>query len=828
MTPYISYAYNFSGSIYVNSATSSVADSGSFTYTLNPGIYAVSAHGTSLTDFYISVPATGGPWYASQLIVVKPTKALEVKLNDADKSLVLTVSSSDARYLPINGTTISASYALSASYANNAGGSSLSTGSTYPITSSWAQSSSIANNVSYITNVVAYGAKGDGITDDTAAFQAAFDAAKLPYETSNVYGVRSGRVYIPKGKYRITSKLTVYPGMSIIGESQESVHIIPEQSDDTFYCETPDGSSSTMIRSYTFKYLTITQKTGITPTNGSAIRIRPQTITGNSASPSVASRIDIESVYIYGTYRGLHATAIQGGIVDSLNVFNCIDNGITFDAYQTFLQIRGSCSSANQKYGWYFAGPSYINLSACSADSNTLHGYYVTDSTEQSCNSNTLHVGAEGNYSGSIYLKNQKSATVTAFCAMRSGTVTEDGIIVDGSTSNVHLLNCTIPSQTSCDGYALKVINGSTDGTANVTVDGGFLGLFSASNSVSSSTPINYYNYQSANRYGYGLVSTPSRPFEFANRTYIAGTAGRELARFNSLASDSAGSSKITLTSDNGSTFGEIEQNSAAAGPFSYSTTFGDTLIRNNYTSAVGQYGNIKLVTGNTVAVTVANGTLRGNVGIGVPNPINKLDVAGNISASSITASLLGTSSWAQNAITASWSNNSLTASSISAYNTTLVLAGEMIPTTVSGSAANSSETTTYKRNYDTYDFDSAISQSVNFSVISPYNWNGTQCQTTYYWLSDTNTGSVVWSCAARSLSSGDAIDSAWGTGSLLSGSNTQSASLQTTGPTTNITIGGTTGANKITSFLIQRDAANVNDTLPVNARLYGVLIKWI
>jgi hypothetical protein len=44
-----------------------------------------------------------------------------------------------------------------------------------------------------------------------------------------------------------------------------------------------------------------------------------------------------------------------------------------------------------------------------------------------------------------------------------------------------------------------------------------------------------------------------------------------------------------------------------------------------------------------------------GNVGIGSQNPVNKLDVAGNISASVITASLLfGTSSWANNVLTAS------------------------------------------------------------------------------------------------------------------------------------------------------------------------------
>ena len=47
-----------------------------------------------------------------------------------------------------------------------------------------------------------------------------------------------------------------------------------------------------------------------------------------------------------------------------------------------------------------------------------------------------------------------------------------------------------------------------------------------------------------------------------------------------------------------------------------------------------------------------------GSVGIGVVSPVNKLDINGNISASVITASFFGTSSWATNAVTASFVSN--------------------------------------------------------------------------------------------------------------------------------------------------------------------------
>ena len=69
--------------------------------------------------------------------------------------------------------------------------------------------------------------------------------------------------------------------------------------------------------------------------------------------------------------------------------------------------------------------------------------------------------------------------------------------------------------------------------------------------------------------------------------------------------------------------------------------------------------------------------TSSGRVGIGVNTPLNKLDVAGNISCSAITASFFGTSSWSTNSLTASslisgnsYNITNLTASNISASGT--------------------------------------------------------------------------------------------------------------------------------------------------------------
>lgn len=498
-------------------------------------------------------------------------------------------------------------------------------------------------NVWDSTNVKYWGAKGDGVTDDSAAIQAAMDYAKLPYETSNVSSVRSGHVFFPKGKYRITAAINMYPGMMVTGESQESTHIVPEHNGDSFYGETPDGSSSTMLRSYTFKDITIQQKLGVTPTAGAAIRIRPQTITGTGSPVSVASRLHIDNVYIYGTYNGVHATAIQGGYIQGLQTYYCRGNGNWFDAYQTVLHIDGSVSSANGQgvtgNGWKFEGPSYIEVSGCGADSNSGYGWWVENSIEQSCYANTLNVGSEENTLGGVYLKNQNSTVVTALVIIAQGVTTQNGIVVQGQASRVKLLNCSIPTVSTCLGYALKVIDGPVDGSAGVTVTAGFLGNlnaglnivgnFQADGITQNNSPINFEGYQSGNKHGYGLITPPDYPFDFTNRTFANGTAGFELARFNRATNNNLGSAKIAVTPDSGGSLFELEQNSGGGGPYNYSTTFSDSIIRNNYTATAGQFGSIRFVTGNSIAMTIANGTLRGNVGIGTTSPTQKLQVVG-------------------------------------------------------------------------------------------------------------------------------------------------------------------------------------------------------
>jgi hypothetical protein len=85
--------------------------------------------------------------------------------------------------------------------------------------------------------------------------------------------------------------------------------------------------------------------------------------------------------------------------------------------------------------------------------------------------------------------------------------------------------------------------------------------------------------------------------------------------------------------------------------------TAGDIAILNDFAS-----GSIKMSTGGNSNVQFIISS-SGNVGIGTTSPVAKLQVNGNISGSSFTGSVFGTSSWATNASTASYVVNSISSS---------------------------------------------------------------------------------------------------------------------------------------------------------------------
>ena len=67
-------------------------------------------------------------------------------------------------------------------------------------------------------NVRDYGATGDGITDDTAAIQAAINAAELITGSTYITATHPATLYVPAGVYKITATLNFLGNIQFIGD----------------------------------------------------------------------------------------------------------------------------------------------------------------------------------------------------------------------------------------------------------------------------------------------------------------------------------------------------------------------------------------------------------------------------------------------------------------------------------------------------------------------------------------------------------------------------------------------------------------------------------
>jgi hypothetical protein len=89
-------------------------------------------------------------------------------------------------------------------------------------------------------DVRAYGAKGDGSTDDTAALQAAIDAAG-----------NNSTTFLPAGVYKITQKLRVHGGMTLAGANRVFSHIVADIPAKTGTAYFTNGSTTVTIDAQT-------------------------------------------------------------------------------------------------------------------------------------------------------------------------------------------------------------------------------------------------------------------------------------------------------------------------------------------------------------------------------------------------------------------------------------------------------------------------------------------------------------------------------------------------------------------------------------------------
>ena len=207
------------------------------------------------------------------------------------------------------------------------------------------QTISIKINNTKIANVIEYGAVGDGVTDDTQAFNDAMAAADV--------------VYVPKGSYVITGAFTIGAGKTILGEGKNISTLITTS---TIYLS--DNSS--------LRKITVNN-------TGSQINVRIQNKTG--------ATVDDIKITGSGYDYGLSLYSDTDFNINHVEIENANIDGLSIDSSSNSILTKIN-SHNNGRYGFVIGNSSDIIVSNSEIHDNTLTGLVCVNSSRLSLTAN--------------------------------------------------------------------------------------------------------------------------------------------------------------------------------------------------------------------------------------------------------------------------------------------------------------------------------------------------------------------------------------------------------------------------------------------------------
>ncbi|MFE4420452.1 glycosyl hydrolase family 28-related protein [Streptomyces sp. NPDC056817] len=260
-------------------------------------------------------------------------------------------------------------------------------------------------------NVKTYGAAGDGTADDTAAIQAAINAA-----------ASGSVVYLPAGTYKLTAALVLPSNVTLQGAGA------------TFSILKQTSNSANVLNATDVQYLTISSLgiTGPGSGTGSGIRL---TVASNPCTPYLAMEdITIRSM-------GAHGVSLELPIVSTMRriiVESC--GGWGFDLFGqttggqppgTSVALDACYANACRSGGFNLYKLAYCTLTGCAADDNPI-GYLLDTAyavTLTGC-------GAEGNTQAGVRISGGYGAALHGMFVYNNKGA---GIHVTGSAHIVSL-----------------------------------------------------------------------------------------------------------------------------------------------------------------------------------------------------------------------------------------------------------------------------------------------------------------------------------------------------------------------------------------------------
>ena len=314
----------------------------------------------------------------------------------------------------------------------------------------------------------AYGAKGDGVTDDTAAIQSALDAVIASPSKGNV-------VYLPAATYIITSALTVYSQTTVLGDGMNAT-VIKQHS------TTADGFDGTTVSNVVFSGLLV-----YGPSSGTGIGIHLD----DNAGAGINTNCRFVNVQV--SHFGSHGIEVDTPVVFSMSGCEALLNGghgfylNSNSTGGTSAALSHCYANANTQAGYYLYEQHYSSLTACAGDSNGV-GYYLSqcnaltlsgcgsesDTDNSTTYNGTAYVLSGGSALGLYHCYNYANSGVAVSCTgglthaviagfreldPKTGTAS---IKVDSSCSGVELMACSLTTVTSIAPGTAAPVPGNT------------------------------------------------------------------------------------------------------------------------------------------------------------------------------------------------------------------------------------------------------------------------------------------------------------------------------------------------------------------------------
>jgi hypothetical protein len=305
-----------------------------------------------------------------------------------------------------------------------------------------------------------FGAVGDGVTDDTAAIQAAIDS--LTQDIGNYdlqLDSRGGTVQLPPGRFLVSAPVSIRPGIVVNG-CGPNISILVNQGTTNNVVSLVDtqGGSIDPIRLSNFG---ITQKFGITHTAGNAINLDGN---GFGISPI------IENVRTQDTYGGIYMDWCFPTTLENVHAMRHATFGFQTRFNCTSTTFHNCYAGANGGDGFKLAG-NYVSTSGCASDSNSGIGYnfYYDGGVTQGVS--FIGCGAESNSAGALKydrVAGSSSVSPRLICPSTSGPA----ILLDGGDNHT-ITSPTLSASSSSTSYAIGIQNTSGGYPSNVNIISG-------------------------------------------------------------------------------------------------------------------------------------------------------------------------------------------------------------------------------------------------------------------------------------------------------------------------------------------------------------------